>query len=61
MFDNKEFEGEILSSYKMKDGSTMYIILNGNQLYFVNNDKIAKTLHIDDMDEMVKAAEDESS
>ena len=47
--------GKLISSAELKDGSTMYAYRDGNMIYFIVNDEIDKSFHIDDMGEIMEA------
>lgn len=47
--------GKLLSSYDLKSGDIMKIYRNGNMIYFVVNDKIEKSFHVEDGPEVLGA------
>lgn len=51
---NSKF-GRLVTSFEMKDDTMIEVYRNGNEMYFVNNGKIEKTIHVDDMGEVMDA------
>ena len=47
--------GKLISSVGLKDGSTMYAYRRGNMIYFIVNDEIDQSFHIDDVGEIAEA------
>ena len=47
--------GKFISSCDMNDGSIMEVYRNGNMIYFIVDDKIEKSFHVEDAAEILGA------
>lgn len=47
--------GKLITKFEMKDDTTVEVYRNGNEMYFVNDGKIEKTIHVDDAGEVMGA------